>query len=105
MMLTDRVYADVPASSETVSDTIIPTGVWEIQSLIGSAAYLDDTIVCVIWDPAGTPQILGCTHGDADNTPNVPVTGDGVKVLRIALTNDTLDPRIMGASWIAKKIS
>ena len=103
----DEIYQDVPANSETVSDIVVPDGeTWEVQAFIGNAAYLDDTVVCVIWDPVGVSKILGCTHGDAKIEPNFRVTGTaGGKVLRISLDNGTAAPRIMGASWVAKKIS
>ena len=74
----DSLYMEVAATTEEVSDTIVPDGeTWEVDEFTGNAAYLDDTIVCLVWDPAGANSILGCTHGDAksDLDGNIFITG------------------------------
>ena len=101
----DSKYADVAALSMVAKDTTVPNGeTWEINLFQGSAAYLDGTDVCLIWDPAGADVILACTHGDTRSSLFKKVTGDGTKVLRIELTNDTDTPYIMGAAWEGQKL-
>ena len=102
----DKKYADVPGVDDVVSDTVVPDGeTWEVQGFSGHAAYVDETTVCLIWDPDGADEIIACTHGDAVIELEDQVLGNGVKVLRIALINDTADPRIMGGSWEGRKVS
>jgi hypothetical protein len=106
MINSDSFYRDVGAQDELTSDWVVPDGeMWEIINFCGSAAYLDDTVVSLVFDPTGANEIIVCTHGDANLSPNRKVTGNGTKVLRIVLTNDTSVPRILGASWTAKKVS
>ena len=101
-----KLYKDVAALDEETKDTVVPNGeIWEVVEFVGASCYLDDAVVCLIWDPAGDNEIVACTHGDTKNEPFYKVTGDGVKVFRIALTNDTNQARVLGAKWDAKVIS
>lgn len=96
---------DVTSLAEETSDTLVPNGeTWQIRRFLGSAAYLPDAVVSIIWDPDGTPEILDLTHGDKDADVGVDITGDGIKVLRISLLNDTNTTQILGAHWEGKKI-
>lgn len=102
----DSFYIEVASESEEFSDTIIPDGdTWEIEEFKGAAAYLDDTVVALIWDPAGANDLLACTHGDGATDLDISLTGDGVKVLRLALTNDTLVARELGATWQGRDVT
>ena len=101
-----NIAQEVAASSEAISDTVIPDGeTWEITRFAGSAAYIDDTIVCLVWDRGGGgEEIITCTHGDQNleyNEEAVQRTGDGIKKLAIVLTNDTGVARIMSGCWEA----
>ncbi len=101
-----KLIMDVAALSEEVNDTIVPDGeTWEIYEYVGAAAYLDDTASCLIWDATGTPEILECTHGDGNYEPEFQCVGDGVKVIRISLQNDTNTGRVMSGKWRARKIN
>lgn len=100
-----RLFLDVAALSEEVADTVIPNGeTWEVRRFQGIAAYLDDTAACLIWDPSGSNDLLGCTHGDTVLDFAFSCVGDGVKVLRISLQNDTNTARVLGAQWEARKL-
>jgi hypothetical protein len=102
----DNFYLEVASESEEFSDTIIPDGdTWEIEEFRGNAAYLDDTVVSLIWDPAGANDLIACTHGDGTTSLDINFTGDGVKVLRLALTNDTLVARELGAIWEGRDVT
>ena len=103
MIQSDTLYKDVAGLSEVTTDIVVPNGeIWLIHKFTGAASSHDDTAVCVIWDPAGVNEIVTCTHGDATHDINKKVTGDGVKVIRLRLTNDTSSARIIGGSWEAK---
>lgn len=104
---TDSYYVEVAALTEVSSDTVVPNGeTWEVMLFDGSAAYLDDTTVSIVWDYGGAGEtILAATHGDVqDRTIVEQVTGDGVKKLSIVLTNDTSAARVLGAHWEAQKV-
>ena len=104
-VIKDNLAADVGALSEETADTLIPDGeTWEVFTFRGAAAYLDDTAACLIWDPDGTPELLACTHGDGEFEPEFSCVGDGTKVLRISLTNDTNTGRVLSGEWKARKI-
>ena len=101
----DSLYLVVEATDLNRSDVIVPNGaVWEITRFVGAASYLDDTSACLLWDPDGVNTVVSCTHGDANVSPQFSVTGDGVKVLRIELSNDTNTPRVMGCRWEAREV-
>ena len=103
---TRALVAEVAALSEEIDDLIIPSGeTWEVFAFTGAAAYLDDTAACLIWDPAGANKILACTHGDGTFEPIELVAGDGAKVLRISLQNDTNTARVLGGDWKARRVS
>jgi hypothetical protein len=105
-VLKGKLALDVGALSEEVDDTIIPDGeTWEVFEFQGVASYLDDTASCLVWDATGTPELLECTHGDGSFEPEFSCVGDGVKVLRISLQNDTNTGRVMSGKWKARKIS
>jgi hypothetical protein len=102
----DKLYVEVDALSEETKDTLIPNGeTWQIKEFAGSAAFIDDTVSCIVWDPAGTPRILDCTHGEKKTgNLNEMLVGDGVKVLRISLQNDTNTARVLGCKWEGRKL-
>jgi len=105
-VINGKLVVDVAALSEEVADTVIPNGeTWEVFNFRGAAAYLDDTAACLIWDPAGVPEILACTHGDGTFEPEFSCVGDGVKAIRISLQNDTNTGRVLSGEWKARKIS
>lgn len=99
-----RIAGDVPALDSIDHDAVPANGkVWRITKFTGNGAYLDDTIVCLVWDADGTPDILACTHGDTNMDLNIQVTGDGTKVLRLTIQNDTNEPHVMGGTYKAKE--
>jgi hypothetical protein len=102
----DSLFCEVAALDEEASDVIVPSGeTWEITRFVGSAAYLPDTTASLVWDRAGTPEILYSTHGDGTFTDSTKhVTGDGAKVLSIVLTNDSATSQMMGGEWSARSV-
>ena len=99
-----RLAGDVAGLDNLTDDQVPANGkIWRIRKFIGSGAYLDDTTVCLTWDPDGTPDILACTHGDSDIALDIQITGDGVKKLRLELINDTVNSHIISGSYKARE--
>ncbi len=97
----ESVYQTVPPNGEITSEIVIPDGeIWHIRHFQGSAAYLSDTVVCLIWDRGEAGEIiLGATHGDADIQVDQELVGDGVKVIVIVIDNGSPKLQTMGVSW------
>ena len=66
---------------------------------MGGASAVLSTEVTITWNPAGTPDIIFMTHGDADHKCNKSFVGNGVKVLRIKLVNDQIVTDVLGGFW------
>lgn len=92
-----RKYQSVPGLSTVQFDYLIPAGVaFRLTEIGGNGTGLYDTTVGIIWDPAGIPEILLYSHGDAVQKSRKIFTGDGVKVLRVELTNANVIAREIG---------
>lgn len=95
-----RFYKMMSAASSENDDYVIASGViLDIREVGGNAAAVASTEVSIIWDPAGANEILMSTHGDALQSIQKSVTGDGSKILRIRLVNDQLSSDTLGAFW------
>lgn len=103
---TDTFFKAVSSYDEEHSDTVVPSGkTWLVVAFTGCAAQVPGTIVKLIWDPAGsTPEILAATHGDVSMILNRQITGDGTKVLRLQLENDTGGTETLGGQWEAQGV-
>ena len=91
----------VAAESSETLNYVVPDGQKIVfVSFIGSAAYKDSIKVEIIWNEEGTPELLFCTHGDitcpGDETEYV---GDGVKTIKIKLTNASLQSETIMGRW------
>ena len=88
--INQRLFKNVAAnSSEQIDYTPANGEKLRVTRLGGDSSETPDTNVCVVWDPAGTPDILFSTYRDAVHEDVFKeFTGDGTKVLRILLTND-----------------
>lgn len=96
-------FKAVASYDEEHDDTVIPNGAkWIVCSFTGCGAQTPGTIVKLIWDPAGTPEVLAATHGDVSMILNKQITGDGSKVLRLQLENDTGSIETIGGQWEAQ---
>lgn len=79
-----------PASGKTL--TVLIMG--------GNASSAETTKSEVIWDPGGAQQeVLFTTYGDAEVSVGREFVGDGVRKIRIRLTNDQLVARTLGCYW------
>ena len=102
----DHNYGDVAANSETEHDEVIPSGeTWRLKLFTANGAYLDDTLVCLMWDRGGDDEeLLAASHGDASIPMGKELVGDGAKKLTIVLTNDTSSAHVMGGRWDAEVV-
>lgn len=99
----DSLFTLVASYDSEVSDTVVPNGeTWTVVGFTGSAAYVPGTIIKLIWDPAGSPVTIAATHGNLDIVLDYEVVGDGSKVLRLQLENDTGNTETLGGQWEAR---
>ena len=105
MTKSDAFHKSVATGTTDTKEVVIPAGEeWYVESFEGSAAYMDDTMVCVVWDyGGGEPEILAATHGDTRKIIDRTLTGDGVKVLAILLQNNTANSHVIGGSYRARQ--
>lgn len=99
-----RLFTSVASYDSEQLDTIVPSGeTWKVVRFVGSGAQVVGTVVKLVWDPAGANDIIAATHGDLTIGLDVDVTGDGTKVLRLLLENDTGNIETLGGQWEAMK--
>jgi hypothetical protein len=97
----ERFYKNVAASSSDNFDYVPADG--EILTIINvgvSSSSVPSTISCIAWDADGTPEIIISSYGESNQLGIEKVlTGNGVKVLRINLTNDLTESAYLGGFW------
>jgi hypothetical protein len=102
----DSFYETVPALGDTVKDQVPPAGkTWEIVRFVGSAAYLAETSVKLVWDQGGAgEEVLASTHGDSNVEFVRQVVGDGIKKLALVLENTSQSGQALGARYTAREL-
>ncbi len=102
----DSHYEAVAALGRVVKDQAPAAGkTWEIVRFVGSAAYLPETTVKLVWDLGGPgEEVIASTHGDANLELVRQVAGDGTKKLALVLENDSLSARIIGGRFEAREL-
>lgn len=96
-------YKTVSANSEDTNDYTVPNGNnLELTRVGGSAVHIPDVHVKVVWDPGGDQEkIINCTHGDQYvDCVSCSLPGNGSRVIRISLKNDSDVSETIGAFWI-----
>ena len=96
-----RFYKQVAAST-TETDEYVPAIGEEIFIVNAgcSSSSAPQTVVVIIWDATGTPDIIMTSYGESTHTNiNKTIIGDGTKILRISLTNDLTEPTYLGGFW------
>jgi hypothetical protein len=108
-MSTEKIqtyFADVGSLSQSQDDYVPANGeVVEVSSFAGSASYIGKTVVKLVWDPDGTPEVLAATHGDAQYRLIKKVTGNGTKKLSIICVNDSNSIHTLGGQWTGRVTS
>lgn len=97
----DRFYKLVPANNSESQD-VIPTDGQKIQIVnMGiSSSSSPDTVGCIVWDAEGDPEVLISSHSEiVHSNVNIEIIGNGVKKLRIHLSNDLSEDTYMGGFW------
>jgi len=98
MKVEKRFYQSVPASTEVFSDYVVPDGERiRLDEMGGNGALLDDVMIRIVRDPSGDNEVLVSTHGDTVQSSSMDIFGDGVKVVRIILTNNSNVSQSIGA--------
>ncbi len=102
----DSHYESVAALGRVVKDQVPANGkIWEIVRFVGSAAYLPETGVKLVWDLGGSAEeVIASTHGDANLELVRQVAGDGSKKLALVLENDSLAARVLGGRYEAREL-
>ena len=102
----DHCFKEVSAYTQSAKETLIPDGeTWEIQLFVGSAAYLAETVVKLVWDFGGAnAEVISSTHGDTTIPVVKTLVGNGAKKLAIVLCNDSGNAQILGGAFEGKKI-
>jgi len=99
-----RKYVAVPANDTAKLDFILGDG--KTLSLFDFGGDVDPNAtmhMTITWDPVGTPEILFITYGSNTQATLKELIGDGVKILRIKLFNNTSATAILGGYWIGKE--
>lgn len=99
-----QTYFDEVASYDSEQDDYVPASGEKVlvNSFTGSASHIGKTVVKLVWDPDGTPEILAATHGDVTYRLDKALTGDGSKKLSIILENNSTVTHTMGGQWIGR---
>jgi len=98
MIVEFRKYQSVPAYTAVNHDyTPSPNERLYLERIGGTAIPSDPhVIVKIIMDPNGDNELLLATNSESDQQTARKLIGDGVKVMRIVLDNQTSTSKIMG---------
>lgn len=104
--VSDQYFKEVSAYTQSAKETIISVGeTWEIQLFIGSAAYLAETVVKLVWDfESVNAEVISSTHGDATIPVVKTLVGNGSKKLAIVLCNESGTAQTLGGAFEGKRI-
>ena len=95
-----RKYESIESLSSVNRDYTIPSGKQLILREIGGNGFGAGTSVSIVWDPDGDHEIILVTEGDCMQSSSKAMTGDGSRVVRITLSNQTLATKDLGAYFI-----
>jgi hypothetical protein len=103
MRIEKRIYKAVAAYSEQTLDYVPANGELLYPETLGGDAPLDSNARVVIsWDPAGAEKILFCTYASSECESQQELSGDGTKIFRIRLINNTSDTKEMGGYMLGQ---
>jgi len=100
-----RIYQTVSSYGSTTLDYVVPNGVTlRVLELGGSAARNNDIKVEIMWDALGSLEKIFSTHGDQPMQHSMSsYLGNGVKIMRIKLSNDSSQTETIGGYWIGEE--
>jgi len=93
-----RFYGSVNANSSIRQDYVVPNNsILNIHSVGGDSIFSPEGHIEIIINPNGVNEILFLTYGSIIQTNlNKKIIGDGVKILRIKLINDSTSTHVLG---------
>ena len=102
MIVEFRKYQSVAPFSQAQHDHVIPAGQVLFLNEIGGSSIPSDinAKVTIVFDPVGTTEMLLATGAEARQSTTKRFDGDGIKVIRILLDNQTATAKIMGGYFI-----
>ena len=99
-----RKYGSVAAYSSVTEDyTVTNAKELSLHEMGADAVNSADIKVEIFWDAAGANTLLFVTHGSNVERTLQKLTGNGTKVLRIKLTNDSAQSESIGGYWIGNE--
>lgn len=106
MKLERRLVENVPALT-TIEQDYVPSDGEKLffRKFFGASAEVPNTYVCIMWDADGpSPEILFATYREytEELAGLLEKTGDGIKVLRLQMTNDATTAQLMSTGFIAE---
>jgi hypothetical protein len=97
----NRFYREVAGNATLEDDYVIADGeTLHLNEIGGNAAGIEDTLVKLVWDPVGENKTLLTTHGDTVQNAIGEYTGNGVKIIRTVLVNNSSLPQSLGAYFM-----
>jgi len=100
MFIETRFYKQVASSSVETNECILASNEKiYLTEFGGNAVYSKDVKVEIIWDTT----ILLATHGDTVQKTAEELIGDGIKILKIVLTNDSEQAETVGGYYMGEK--
>lgn len=96
--INQRLYKQVQPNTSESLDYVPASGERIFIVNIGvSSSAVPDTVACIAWDPDGVTEIILSSYSEAlHKDVNQEFVGDGIKKLRIYLSNDLTEPAYMG---------
>jgi len=95
-----RYFKPVGGDDTEQFDYVVSEGKkFSLKEIVGSAVFSLDVKVELIWDAEGTPDLIFAAHGCIGAKCMEELSGDGTKVLRILLTNDSSVTETIGMSY------
>jgi len=100
-----RLVKAVSSYSSEYLDYIPANGKVITFSEFGGTAPNDNNIKSeIIWDVSGTPELLFATHGPATQHSVKQITGNGTKILRLKIVNETSQTETCSVYFLAKEV-
>jgi hypothetical protein len=102
MKIDQRHFKTVPSSTTDDKDYVIASGGTLFLRELGVCCSQDlpGVSVSILWDPAGVNDVLILSSGNTVQRSFLSFSGDGAKIIRIRLINETLIAQDMGGYFI-----
>ena len=103
MKIEKRLYKLVAANTEESLDYVPANGEIFYPEIMGGDAPMDgQSKVVISWDADGAEEILFCTYESSRSESSSDLLGNGSKVFRILLVNNTSESKELGGYVIGQ---